>query len=63
MGDLRLTIGRTIRSHYSSAYSENPASRPAPGIFSNNDDNAFRDYNVVQLDKCAMNLLKMWADV
>ena len=41
-----------IRSHYSSAYSENPASRPAPGIFSDNDDNAFRDYNIVQLDKC-----------
>jgi hypothetical protein len=42
----------TIRPHFSSAYNENPDRRFAPGIFSNNDDNIFRNYNVVQLDKC-----------
>jgi hypothetical protein len=41
-----------MRHHFSSAYNENAERRHASGIFSNNDDNAFKDYNIVMLDKC-----------
>ena len=41
-----------IRPDFSSAYNENPNRRNAPGIFSNNDDNYFKNYNTVLLDKC-----------
>jgi len=42
----------TVRPDFSSAYNENPERRRARGIFSNNDDNLFKNYNVVMLDKC-----------